>query len=839
MKVLLFALVFCSSLLEAHNPDKVPIHPKRKFYNTQFLDNEIDKHPRNRPIPFQVTYYHLNIEANPDSGKVEGTSSLSIQSRMKDLESILIDAYDMKIHSVTVNKENLRFTYDGEILHIHLNKVLAFQEKADIDIQYTASRSQSFFQAGADIIDPGNMKSAYTYTEPEDSRKWFPCIDRPFIKAPFDIRVRVPEKYKVLSNGTLMDKKSENAFTHYHYSMKEPIAPYLVSLAIGDYELLNIGDYQGKALSLWVPSALKQAALYDTARTAKMMEIFGRFTGVEYPFPSYAQSIAPAWQSSMEHQGATTLGSWVITGERTGESTIAHELAHQWFGDYVTPEVWSDLWLSEGFSTFMPYMFYQSIGEDIRALAELDDFRESYFTDAKKAVHALSPLNPDIDNMFDTHAYDKGALILNYMHFLANLTPSLTGEDNFQKAVKLYLETHAKSTVRNMDLQRSLESVTGHSWQIFFDQWIRSAGHPILEVEYKQEDNKLLLQVKQKHALDETKKWPTYQMSVYVDVYAENGSHVRKLVNIYDNVQDIVLDLPFKVSAVDMNPNWDLPSEITLQQDEKAWMLVLQHSKSQIAQVNAMRSLLAKTPIANEALLKAVEQSSSLYLKAMTLDKLILKNENKDFAIQLIRHMEVRKSEWDRIIRTSVANTDLWMTKLQGVAQLDELKLQEEYRNSSLYVHERKVILDKLVLISLNRAQAFAMERLKEAHWPMRDRANIVDLISKSPNAGTEDFLKKAFEGSSYYWLRRIVGNLVSVKYENKELIAPLVQRAQTDHFLSSRQRAIEFLSTQKESKELVCPILLKVSKEKEENPDRLDDLREAAQKGVDALKCQ
>ena len=820
-------------------PSREALHHHKLAQRHAFRETH-DNHPRNRPIPFVIQRYALDIDADPAIRFLQGKSKIQFTSRVKDLESVTIDAYDMEILSTRVDNQDAVFHYNGESLVVMLNKALSYNQSASLEIHYQAKRSQNFYHVGPDPVNPSRMPNAYTFTQPEDSRKWFPCLDRPLAKAPFEIRVTVPEPYLVLSNGTLLEETHEGKKASFHYKIDEPISPYLVSLAIGNYERVSLGDFHGKPLSLWTPSHLKDAALFDTQRTRSMMEVFSRFTGMLYPFASYTQSVAGAWEVSMEHQSASTLGSWVITGDLSDEATVAHELAHQWFGDWVTPETWGDLWLSEGFATYLPYVLYDALDSHNKALGEVDDWRQSYFGEAKRVAHALSPLNPDLDSMFDAHAYEKGALVIKLMRFTANLSPSGDGKESFLIAVKNYLQTHGRKTVRHTDLQHALEQATGQSWQIFFDQWVRSPGHPQLKVNYDMEDRELVLKVHQTQSSDSKKNWPVFQLSIPVDIYAENGTRIRRTVELYDSTQELRLIPGFPVAAVDFDPDWDTPTEIHIEEGWEAWMKVLKHSPSETARINAMRQVISQQPLAPKAFVDLLLADASLYLKASALAKLSTNKDNRVAIERIIADLLIHRHEWDRLIRNAVAAAQAWLVEISAQAReaVDEAKLQREFQKASLTVLERKSILDKLKAVSITRTQTFVLDRLPEARWSMRDRKNMVEVLSKLPRDTSHDFLKEALDKSAQYWFRSLASDLVLVAYDKADLVPILLQRAKHDPLIAVRIKAIDLLGVQKSSKEGLCGELNTLAKAKESKPDRLEGVRDAASAALTKLEC-
>lgn len=835
----------------AHPDREIPIHEDFKpahqgpFNGDNATDlealNPWDNHPRNRPVSLDMEHYGLKLEVDPESGHIAGTASLRFHA-LRTLSVAEFDAYDMTIESVASSQgEAFPFSYDGELLQVFLPLPMQFHETRTVVVSYKAERSQSLYLTGPDATDPQRMRAGYTFTQPEDSRMWFPCIDRPSDKALLDIELSVPEAYNGLSNGQLTSLLHRDGRVLFQYKMEQPIAPYLISLAVGNYQVHSLGQFKGKPLTLWTPPAIQTAALFETSRTSRMMESFSAFTGLDYPFASYAQSVAQAWGTSMEHQSATTMGGWRITGDRSGEGVVAHELAHQWFGDWVTCERWSELWLNEGFATYLPYVFFTDAGDKNSALGYEDYWRSGYFEEAKKRVHPLSSPDADYDNLFDSHAYEKGALVIKLMRHLAASYPSSDGEENFTKALRLYLTRQGTRTVRNTDLQAALEAVTGTSWQVFFDQWVRSKGHPQVSVTWHSEEGNLTLSLTQDQSLDGEKRWPTFQFPLELEAIGANGERWATTLDIYNSNHEVTLSPGFSVKAISLDPRWIVPIEINIVQGTDAWLAVLTQSKHVHARIDAERTLLSlHTVVAEEGIAEALLNHQPLYVIADALETLTKRVENKTVVVRLFDSLKSRKDEWDRVIQGAYASTEAWlMTQREQSPTLEEeVQWQRDYFQARL-TEERKAILDKLAHASLSRAQKFSIDRLQEPNWVTKDRAQLIDVLTLKPSDASLPFIENALQNASYFWFRRIAANLVKAKFDGPSLVPTLIKQANESRFLGVQLGAIELLANQLSSKDTVCPALIELQKIPAARPDRFQELREKINGVLTKLQCQ
>lgn len=806
----------------------------------------MENQPENRPVHFKVSHYDLDIKVYPVTGLIEGRSNVQFTSLVNALTGVSLDAVDMDISKVTSQEGYpLNFQYDGKTLWIELQESLGFDQAGGVIVHYLAGRSQSFFITGPDLTDPDRMRAGFTFTQPNGSQEWFPCLDLPSSKATADISVSVPESYNVLSNGPLLGRQSENGYSTFHYRMEQAIAPYLMSLAVGQFDEVNLGSYQNKPLTLWTPPHIRKAAIKDTLNTKSMMKSFGQFTGVEYPYPLYAQSVSQAWGTSMEHQAATTMGGWRITGDQTGEGVVAHELAHQWFGDWVTCETWSELWLNEGFASYLPVVWFRDSGQMNQSLDYELWHRNGYFSEAKTSAHPLSMQTVDLDSIFDSHAYEKGALVINLMRHLANDMKPASDLDveNFTLALKDYLSTHGGKNVRNADLQKSLETVTGQSWQTFFNQWVRSAGHPRLSMDFEWLDNdKIKINVTQSQTIQE-KPWGLFTFPLEIELLGPDGQRLVKTVQIYDQRHSVTIEPGFSILGVATDPEWKLPAEFTYTVDKNNWLHIFKSSPALRSRLQAIKNYLGdlSEPVSPEVM-DLIKNDPSLFIQTEALALLSIRRENLEAIRLLLNHIRTNahKPDFDRSIRQGIALTDAWLTEQHPdiITDRDADIWKYSYLQADT-TYDRLSYLRKLKAWSLTGSQEFALERLKESNRVTRDRANLIDLLSKDLTDTSIEFIQKTIEHGSLYWARRVINNVRSSHITDPRLIASLDKAAGENRYDSARIAAIRALSGFEGQQALVCPILTKYSRAGDRSQDSNRQLQQVALDGLSRLQCQ
>jgi hypothetical protein len=780
-----------------------------------------DSNPTRRPSYVRTKNYKLDIHADPISTRIDGKAQLTMQASRGGVSTIQLDAADMKIHQVeVVGADLLSFTNDDMNLVIELRQPLNFGQSFDVIVDYTAMRPESFYSTGPDLTEPSRIQAAYTYTQPLGSRYWFPCLDRPSEKAPAQISVTVPAPFKVLSNGELIESDSIQGENKFQFSMSQPIAPYLISLAIGEYEVFSLESRPELPMRVWAPATHQQQVKYDTARTIKMVEAFEAFTGTAYPFAVYNQSVSPAWRGSMEHQSATTMGEMVLSGDRSREWIVAHELAHQWFGDLVTCEQWEELWLNEGFATYLPNIFYEKIGDTTAVISAIDYWRADYFEEAEYKARALSSNEVNPEDVFDAHSYDKGGLVLHFMRHVANQMDPNSSEEIFTKALRSYLSKNRFGAVRSFDLQQSLELTTGQSWQPFFEQWVRSPGHPILKIENFVSANQLRLNIEQAQATRIENKWRSFQFPLEVEIFYEGGDSEIKTIEVFDVKHSIVISGKSNIVAFNLDPRWILPAQfrLVLGQSDEAWQVVAKNSPFESSRVAALRiGLGSALPQNIPAWVSIAEREKSNFALADFISVLSANSQNFEQVQKLYANFVFRNPR-DVFSANAIVKTESWLYQHREAKptpeEIERLKFRYGLGASS---GVRASLLEMLAFADIKQAQTFALDQLENPTWSMADRVALVDLLTKEITETSRPFIRRAVESATMIFRARIMRSLASKNYDDSELVPVLFQQLRSDQRIEFRTSAAGLLGVQSSSKEQICPVFTEIQQTNQE----------------------
>ena len=432
---------------------------------------------------FDTEHIFLDLKLDLSKKTLAGVCSTRLKAMVPSADKMVFDAVNMGIHSVRSHGKNLKFSYDKRKLTVSLVRPLNRGEILDLAIDYQVTEPKmGLYFIGPDRANPQKPVQVWTQGEDEYARYWFPCHDSPQDRTTTEVRVVVPEGFTAVSNGRLIKKISQGKTVSFHYRQDIPHATYLVTLAVGRFT--EIRDAWGEVpVEYFVPEGREEDGRRAFGDTPKMMEFFSKKIGVPYPYPKYAQVAALDFiYGGMENTSATTQTSLTLHDERahldfSSNPLVAHELAHQWFGDLLTCRDWSHAWLNESFATYFEALYTEfDKGADEFAL-ELRENAESYFEEDKdhyrRSIVTKKYKQPS--DLFDRHLYEKGSLVLHMIR-------RLLGEDGFWKSIQTYVEDNRGRVVETRHLLDAIELSTGRNLSRFFDQWVFGAGHPEFKI---------------------------------------------------------------------------------------------------------------------------------------------------------------------------------------------------------------------------------------------------------------------------------------------------------------------------------------------------------------------
>jgi len=544
---------------------------------------------------FDIQHYKIAVELDVANRRVAGTCSLTLTPLADGQRWVQLDAVELEISRVKWYGRDLEYTHDGKHLRIDLGKAAKTGETIQLDVSYSGQPRRGLYFVGPDEAYPDKPLQVWSQGQDQDSRYWFPCFDSPHEKATSELVATVPAGWFALSNGNLAERRDDakTKTATYHWQFDTPHSCYLITLAAG--ELTELTDnWEDIAVTYYVQPGLEAECKRTLARTPEMLALFSEKFGVRYPYDKYAQVfVADFIFGGMENTTATTLTDLVLLDERAAldydvEALVAHELAHQWFGDLLTCRDWGQGWLNEGFATYSEYIWREHAeGRDAAAL-ELDEWGAQYYGEDSGRYRrpvATNVYDEPID-IFDHHLYEKGGRVL---HMLRRVL----GDDAFWRSIGHYLRKHRQGNVETRDLARAVEEATGRVLDWFFDQWIlKGAGHPELDVSYEwdQERGQVKLSVKQTQAIEGNTPLFRIPVQVRFRVGKSKKDHDFDL-EITEQQQTFFFPLEREPTQAIFDPGKHVLAQVKLDKGTPLWISQLAQATEAIDRIHAARRL--------------------------------------------------------------------------------------------------------------------------------------------------------------------------------------------------------------------------------------------------------
>ena len=461
--------------------------------------------PYARSRDYDLQHSKIALRFDLDQKKILGevTHSLSI---LRDVTTkIAFDSVGLTIQSVTLNKTAAKFETSADKLIIPLPAAAKPGDKFDIAIRYEGQPAKGIYFILPDKDYPDRPKQIWTQGESEDTRYYLPTYDYPNDRLTTETILTVPASWITVSNGKLISvSDAGKGLKTWYWKESVPSSTYLITVVAGEFDEVK-DTWRGIPVTYYAPKGRGDRLPINFGRTPAMMELFSKKFGVDYPWEKYAQVMADDFVAGgMENSSATTNSSTSLVHPKlapeyfTGQDDlISHELGHQWFGDLVTIKDWGDIWLNEGFATFLEAVWTEAhFGKDQADYERWNNARE-WFESSNLWNKPIVRHDFDDASEFDGNAYNKAGWVLFMLRHQI-------GEDAFYRGIKHYLEVNGGKNVVTSDLTKAIEEATHTNVDQFFSQWLYGAGAPKFELSYSYDSEKhqVMLAVKQTQKIE-------------------------------------------------------------------------------------------------------------------------------------------------------------------------------------------------------------------------------------------------------------------------------------------------------------------------------------------------
>ncbi len=525
----------------------------------------------NRAQTYDVEHYDLRVGFDRKIRKVIGDTTIRFHPLKANLASAEFDAVGITFTSVTLEPsgKRLKFRPAGGKVIVTLDRAYSDADTITLRFKHSAVPRKGVYFVDEEVVDGKVIHSAQIWTqgEADEARHWFPSFDFPSDKATFDEFITANDGETVVGNGEFIEqtKNADGTVTH-HFRLNVPTPTYLVSFVIGKYS--KIDDSYGEIpLGYYIYPGGESVARKAFGRTKDMMKVYEDLTGIKFAFNKYDQTVVAGFTfGGMENITATTMADTEVFAVNNAlfaagvEDLVSHELAHSWFGNLVTCRNWAELWLNEGFATFMEAVFReQSYGRRNYLIKVKRDAEIFIIDDAvnKKRNGLFNQNAGDVAGLFDRPAtiYNKGGVVLHMLR-------EEVGDAAFWKAVNSYLNKHKFGNVESTDLKAAMEEASGKDLTWFFNQWVYMAGHPKLDVKpvWDPASKKLRLTVTQTQKGDGLTP-SVFRLPMDVEFTIGENKQTEKL-NITKRIETFTFDLPDQPSEINLDPDEKIPLKI-------------------------------------------------------------------------------------------------------------------------------------------------------------------------------------------------------------------------------------------------------------------------------------
>jgi len=701
-----------------------------------------------------VDFEHLTLDITPDFRQrtIAGDATLRFRVLPRPVSTLRLNAVDLRITNVTASVAVADWEVTDDAVLLHFNPPLTPASEGWVRLLYTAQPAQGLYFRTPEMGYPPEDEHLWTQGESTTSRNWFPAFDWPNDKLTSEVTCCVPEGMVVLSNGRKTAQVRTNGLLTVTWLQDKPHANYLVTLVAGNFRKLE-DQHRDVPLAFWtLPSDATNAAS-GFAGTKDMMAFFEKFTGTPYPWARYDQvCVADFVAGGMENTCLTVLQNGALFAPgfenlRSMQGLVAHELAHQWFGDLVTCKDWANTWLNEGFATYGEQLYGEHKDGRDEFRYRLNESRRSLTDSATDTRPILWRGYADPDEMFDHRAYARGAWVLHMLR-------CQLGDAAFRDAVRTYLDRHAYGSVGTEDLVAAVQDISGRSFDQFFDQWIYHGGRPDLEVSYSWDDATKLarLSVRQLQPINDQVLLFNFSLPIR---FRLKDAVIERTADITKVSEDFLFPLPQRPEVVRVDPEVTLLVKLNFRPPAAMLTAQLTDAKDAVGRVLAVQQLAERRDHEAITLLKTRLNDDSFYgvrveaakaLRAIHSDEalaaLLASTKQKDARVrrQVIEAIggfngdpardallrTVREEKNPDIAAVATAALDAWPTPAVR-EQLVELLRSQSYEQvlAGAAIRALRKQDDPITLTPV-----FAAVREREREWPRQVLSTGLDAVA-------------------------------------------------------------------------------------------------------------
>lgn len=512
---------------------------------------------------FDAVHYRVAVDLPADGARIDARTDIVIALLSPRQDTLRLDLTGLRVGEVRAagSGETLRevpfYQADGKLV-LPVPEALAGGDTLLVRVVYGGEPDDGLI-VGDNVH---GERAAFGDNWPNRARFWFPSIDHLSQKATVEFEVRAPEGWQVLANGRRTDSPAEPASPPpdgvWRYLMPEPIPPHLMVIGATRFAVAMVdacadgGAARSRpdacvAITSWTFPPDSAHGMTVFRRAGEMLAYYSGLIG-PYPYTKLAHAQSATRFGGMENAGAIFYSQRGIAEGRDIEGTVAHETAHQWFGNAVTPRDWPHLWLSEGFATYYAALYFEHADGPDAFRERIDAARRTYLESDVQDLAIVDTVNIPGNNLLEllnANSYQKGGLVLHMLR-------GLLADDVFARGIRRYYARHLHGIASTSDLRAALEEESGLDLRWFFDQWVFSPGHPILDFDWRWDEQagEAVVTIRQTQPAN----WPIFRLPTEIAFDTPSGE-VRRDVELRERTSTLRFALPAQPTDARLDPD--------------------------------------------------------------------------------------------------------------------------------------------------------------------------------------------------------------------------------------------------------------------------------------------
>ncbi|MEM7656814.1 MAG: M1 family metallopeptidase [Bacteroidota bacterium] len=441
-----------------------------------------------------ILSYRFHVALSDSTDEIFGKTDLYVRFPQAGVGSLGLDLVGprgnrgMTVNRVQIGETAVEFVQRGDRLNVQVGKTTIAGDTLMVSVEYQGIPNDGLIISQNKYGD----RTFFGDNWPNRAHHWLPTVDHPADKAFCEFVVTAPDHYQVVCTGELVEETDlENGTRLTHWRSTVPLPTKVMVFGAARFAVQYVGEVEGVPLSSWVYPQNRQAGFYDYAIAARVMEFMDSYIA-PYPYAKLANVQSTTRYGGMENASNIFYSETSITGDRSAEGLIAHEIAHQWFGNSASEASWYHIWLSEGFATYFTELYMEATYGEVALLKGMQANRAQVLASAASKKPIIDPTITDLNQLLSTNAYQKGAWVL---HMLRNKI----GEEAFELGIRKYYQQYQFRNAMSSDLERIMEEVSGQELSSFFQQWLYQPGFPKLKLiwNYDTKTKELMVEAEQ------------------------------------------------------------------------------------------------------------------------------------------------------------------------------------------------------------------------------------------------------------------------------------------------------------------------------------------------------